>query len=261
MTHLDEARLLTLRDGHPETDPAGEAHVAECGPCQVVLERLRGRAASIAGALASLDASHDLEAARAQVLQRVGGRPSEATEVTPLRRRRPRLWGAELGRAAGIILVTATAAAAALPGSPVRRWVQDLVSSEPGPAEAVSAPGTSLAPSARETTGVRLPLSSGPLRVTLLDVGAGGEIHVRWVPGAEAAVFAPVGSRFASGENRIQATVVPGPIRVELPDNLVPVSLEVNGRIYLSKTSQGLEILGPAAERQAEEIVFQVPGG
>jgi len=104
-------------------------------------------------------------------------------------------------------------------------------------------------------------VASGPLHVTLRGVPAGGEILVRWVAGAEAAVFAPAGSRFASGENRIESTVVPGAVRVELPRNLVPVSLEVNGRIYLSRTSEGLEIPGPLVERRTEEIVFQVPGG
>lgn len=261
MTHLDEARLLTLRDGDAGIDPVSEAHVAECGPCQVVLERLRGRSATIAQALASLDADHDLESARAGVRQRVTGQAAVAPKVTPLRRRRSTLFGMELSRAAGIILVTATAAAAAIPGSPIRGWVQGLISSDAGPTNTVAAPESSPVGDVPETAGVRLAVGSGPLHVTLLGVSAGGEIRVHWVVGAEAAVFAPAGSRFTSGENRIDAAVVPGAVRVELPEGLVPVSLEVNGRIYLSRTSEGLEIVGPVAERRAEEVVFRVPGG
>jgi hypothetical protein len=242
MTHLDEARLLVLRDGNRGADLVGEAHLAECSPCQVVLERLHRRSATIAGALETLDDPHELEAARARVRDRVEGRQQGATNVTPLPRRRPKLWGVELSRAAGVILVTATAAAAALPGSPVREWVGASTGN-------------------RETAGVRLSVANGPLRVSLRGVAAGGEVHVRWVTGAEAAVFAPVGSQFTSGEDRIEATVAPGSVRVELPRNLVPISLEVNGRIYLHKVAGGLEIPGPAEERGTEEIVFRVPGG
>jgi hypothetical protein len=263
MTHLDEARLLVLRDGNRGADLVGEAHLAECSPCQVVLERLHRRSATIAGALETLDDPHELEAARARVRDRVEGRQQGATNVTPLPRRRPKLWGVELSRAAGVILVTATAAAAALPGSPVREWVGALVRSEEGgaPSEAVPSPESTSSTGNRETAGVRLSVANGPLRVSLRGVAAGGEVHVRWVTGAEAAVFAPVGSQFTSGEDRIEATVAPGSVRVELPRNLVPISLEVNGRIYLHKVAGGLEIPGPAEERGTEEIVFRVPGG
>jgi hypothetical protein len=263
MTHLDEARLLTLRDGNPGADPVGETHLAECSPCQVVLERLRGRSATIAGALATLDDPHDPAAARARIQDRVVGRQEGATSVTPLRRRRPGLWGVELSRAAGILLVTATAAAAALPGSPVHQWVRSLVSSEDGggPSEAVSAPASLSSPGAPEAAGIRLSLTAGPLRVSLMGVAEGSEVRVQWVPGAEAAVFAPVGSQFTSGESRIEATVLPGTVRVELPGNLVPVSLEVNGRTYLRKAAEGLEVLGPAEVSGPQEIVFRVPGG
>lgn len=263
MSHLDEARLLTLRDGNPGADSSDEAHLAECGPCQVVLERLRGRSVTIAGALATLDGPHDLEAARARVRVRVDAGQKPTMGVTPLPRRRPRLWGVELSRAAGIMLVTATAAAAALPGSPVREWVRDLISPDSGQptSEAASVPESPSRPGAEEAAGVRLSLAAGPLRVSVTGVAAGGEVRVRWVAGAEAAVFAPVGSRFTSSENRIEATVVPGIVRVELPRNLVPTTLEVNGRIYLSKVSDGLEIPGPAEERGTEQIVFRVPGG
>jgi hypothetical protein len=95
--------------------------------------------------------------------------------------------------------------------------------------------------------------------VSILGAEADAEIRVRWVPAGEAAIFAPVGSRFTSGEGRLEARVTPGTIRVELPRGVTPVSLEVGGRIYLQRTDAGLEIPGPVAERSDEEIVFRIP--
>jgi len=265
MTHLDEARLLALRDGHPEADADGRMHLAECHPCQVVLERLENRSAAIAGALASLDIRHDLESARARVRQRLSGGTETAAspDVIPLPTRPRRRWGVELSRAAAVILVTATAAAAALPGSPVRDWLRGLASSdEPETAAGAPTPAGATPSAVEETAGVRLPVPAGPLRISLTGLSAGSQVRVRWVPGTEAAVFAPVGSRFTSAEGRIEASVSErGLVRVELPRSVVPVSLEVNGRIYLTSGADGLEVAGPATERGPEEIVFHIPGG
>lgn len=258
MSHLDEARLLAIRDGSSGDDAEGEQHLAGCAPCREALQGLRDRSASIAHALSSLDVVHDVADARARVRQRVTEGAAAAGAI-PLKRSR-RFWGSGFSRAAGILLVTATAASA-LPGSPVRTWVSELIGSSEE--AAVSGAPSALAPgevaAGGETAGVRLALVSGPLRVSLFDVAPGSELRVQWVSGAEAAVFAPVGSRFTSAEGRIEAAVMPGAVRVELPRGLVPVSLEVNGRIYLTNTSSGLEIPGPAEERGPEEIVFRLP--
>jgi hypothetical protein len=259
MTHLDEAHLLAIRDGDPGEHAQGEQHLAGCAPCRDALQRLRDRSAAIAQALNSLDVVHDVADARARVRQRVTEGASGTTGAIPLTHR-GRFWSTGLSRAAGILLVTA-AAASALPGSPLRTWVSELIG--PNEEAAVSGAPSALAPddvvAGGETAGVRLALVSGPLRVSLSEVAPGSELRVQWVSGAEAAVFAPVGSRFTSAEGRIEAAVTPGPVRVELPRGLVPVSLEVNGRIYLTSTSSGLEIPGPAEERGPEEIVFRLP--
>ena len=82
---------------------------------------------------------------------------------------------------------------------------------------------------------------------------------MRLVPGDEAAVFAPVGSRFTSAVGRIEAVTTAGPVRVELPRDVTPVALEVNGRIYLRNTAGGLSIMGPTLERTDSDIVFRLP--
>jgi hypothetical protein len=175
--------------------------------------------------------------------------------------RRPRaaLWS--LSRAAGLLLVTA-AAVSALPGSPVRAWLGARFGGSQGAAPAPppaigGAPAAALAP---ESTGVRLSVPSGALRVVLRDVAAGTDVRVRLVPGTEASVYAPAGSRFTSAAGRLEARVTPGEVRVELPTGVDPVALEVGGRIYLRSTEAGLEVTGPVVTRTEDEILFRIPG-
>ena len=123
---------------------------------------------------------------------------------------------------------------------------------------AVEAPATAAVPGL-EDTGVRLPAARGPLQIVVQGLRPGDEVHVRLVPGDEAAVFAPVGSRYTSAVGRIEAVATAGPVRVELPRGATPVALEVNGRIYLRNTAGGLSITGPTFERTESDIVFRLP--
>ena len=253
MTHLDEGQLLAVRD-----DESLDEHLAACAQCQESLDALRHRREVVSGALASLNTPTDLEAARARIRQRVTAQTARTPGVTPLARPPKTLWS--LSRAAGLLLVTA-AGLSALPGSPVRNWLSRALAPDAPEArtEAVTAPAPAAAATEAEATGVRLAVSRGPLRVVVVGAEAGAEIRVRWVPGSDAAVFAPVGSRFTSGEGRLEAQVTPGTVRVELPRGVVPVSLEVGGRIYLRSTDAGLDVPGPVTEQSASEIVFRIP--
>jgi len=123
--------------------------------------------------------------------------------------------------------------------------------------EAVDPPGTAAMPES-EDTGVRLAAAGGPLQIVVQGLRPGEEVHVRLVPGDEAAVFAPVGARFTSAVGRIEAVTTAGPVRVELPRDVTPVALEVNGRIYLRNTAGGLSITGPTLERTESDIVFRL---
>jgi hypothetical protein len=253
MTHLDEGQLLAVRD-----DESRHEHLTACGLCRQSLDELRSRRDVVSGALATLDALTDLEAARARLRERVSAQAAKVPGVVPLTRRpRRALWS--LSRAAGLLLVTA-AGLSALPGSPVRRWVSRVLAPDAPEArtEAVAAPAAEAVPSEAEATGIRLAVARGPLRVLVLGAATGAEIRVRWVPGADVAVFAPVGSRFISGEGRLEARVTSGLVRVELPRGVVPVSLEVGGRIYLRSTDAGLDVPGPVSEQSASEIVFRI---
>ncbi|GMV05560.1 MAG: hypothetical protein AMXMBFR53_18380 [Gemmatimonadota bacterium] len=267
MSHLDEGQLLTLRDGAGIPVAEAAAHLAACARCREALEASRQRSAAVAGALGVLDGgfphlAHDLERARERVRLRVSEHAARAAGATslPARRTRRAAWSAS--KAAGLLLVTA-AGLSALPGSPVRRWIGERLE----PAAEVAAPSAApaaaeaVAPPAPEEAGVRLPLTAGPLAVVLRDAAPGTEIRVRWITGSEAAVFAPVGSRFTSGQGRIEAAGVAGVVRVELPRGVTPVSLEVNGRILLRSTPEGVDVPGDAVDRTADGLTFRLPPG
>jgi hypothetical protein len=251
--HLDEALLTALRDGAAETAEESRArvHLDGCMVCRDRLAALELRRGAVAAGLASLDASFDLESARAAV--RDG--------AFPLRSRSHQSHRGAWARAAGAVLFlgAATAVAAALPRSPVRHWLSQV--RHPTPATAVSAADSqgAVPAAAAETTGVRLDVPSGPLHVALHDVAGGTEIEVRWVAGSEAAIFAPVGTRFMSATGRLEAHPAGGPVRVELPRDVVPTTLEVGGRVYLVRTAQGVTVSGPVARRDDDGVVFRTP--
>lgn len=254
MTHLDEGQLLAVRDGESQHE-----HLAECADCRESLGELRGRRDVVSGALASLDAPTDMEAARAHLRKRLTARAAETADAVPLTPRPGRAFWS-LSRAAGLLLVTA-AGLSALPGSPVRNWASRALAPEVPEVGTEAAPAPTPAPSSTEAeaTGIRLAVPRGPLRVIVDGAEAGTVIRVQFVPGADAAVFAPAGSRFTSGEGRLEARVTTGTVRIEIPRGVVPVSLEVGGRIYLRSTDAGLDVPGPVTQQNASEIVFRIP--
>jgi len=263
MTHLDEGQILTLRDDPEALGAHAAAHLHGCPACRGALEDVRLQGARVAGALASLDdTGWSMDAARERVRLRVAAESARASGGVSLPARRARGAAGSVSQAAGLRLVTA-AGLSALPGSPVRRWIEELVSPAPvevAPAVAPAAIEAEDAP-APEEAGVRLPVARGPLAVLLRDVAPGTEIRVRWIPGAEAAVFAPVGSRFTSGDGRVEARTLSGVVRVELPRGVLPVSLDVDGRILLRNTASGLQVTGPVVAQDDAGITFRLPPG
>ncbi len=268
MTHLAEGRLLELRDGADDAQAA--AHLRECADCRSELEELGTRRNDIAQALSTLDETWNLEAVRGRVRARVR---AEGADVPPSlgtrgpllmpegATRRPRSgWGWGLGRAAGLVLVTA-AAAYAMPGLPVRGWVDRAVAAVRSGETYVTPPASApdMEPVPTEATGVRLDVRTGALRVVLRGVASGTEVQVRWVPGTESTVFAPVGSRFTSAEGRIEAQVTPGPVGVDLPQGVASVVFQVEDRTYLEKSDAGIDVRGPTLSRSKSGLVFLIP--
>lgn len=260
MTHLDDGQLLALRDDPTLVDEEHRAHGGSCPTCLHAMDAARRQADDVSYALGALDhGTWNLHEARERVRLRVSNASAREAGAASLPARRVRAAAWTVSRAAGLVLLTA-AGLSALPGSPVRNWIQDRFAGDPPASAPTAVEAAAAAPAAEaEAVGVRLPVAAGPLSVVLRGAESGTEIRVRWVPAREAAVLAPVGSRFTSGAGRMEASLAPGLVRVELPEGVVPVSLEVDGRTLLRVTAEGVDVTGPVLSRSAAGITFRVP--
>lgn len=163
-----------------------------------------------------------------------------------------------LAQAAALVLIFAGAAAAAIPGSPVHEWIARTLApaSDPSPAS-VSAPtddpDTQTGP---DETGLVVSPDSGHIRIELVGLPSGTEIVVRLTEEGGAGVFGPASSRLdLEGETgRIRVGAAAGPIRVELPRGLPTADLLVDGRVYLSKRGEAVDLRVTPVHRSATEI-------
>jgi hypothetical protein len=250
MKHLDEATILAIRDGE-RVDAHTAAHVDECATCAALLAAARERADGIEHVLTALD--HPIEATAAKV--GVRARVSAGAE-----QRKSWTWGGRhLGRAAALLLLTA-GAVAALPGSPLRTLltlpVIGLSSEAPDPVTEPAPAG----PVVRERSDVAIAVAvpEGDVQVAVRGADPGTEISVVWTEQASARLTAPAGSRFTYSAGRIEVDASRGALLIELPRAAAAVSLEVDGRLYLTGSAEEPEVLGPAVETTDDSILFRV---
>jgi len=246
MRHVEEGTLLALRDGDASAEPA-TPHLHGCALCAEALEESRTRSRMIAEALATLDEPVETTHAKAAVRRRLDARRGDALRTGWLR--------AHLGRAAAILLLTA-GAASALPWSPVREWwagpsADPIATGEPTDAVA-TAQGSPAA-------GISVAVPDGRIAVIVRGPAPGSAIDVVWTEGVTASVSAPPGSGFSYADGRVEVDAAAGAMLLELPRAAAFVSLEVDGRIFLQRSGERLDVPGPAAERTDAGIRFVVP--
>jgi len=251
MNHLHEGAILSLRD-RPLADEESLSHVEVCPGCQQRLDQARSRAAEVEALLASLDAaSPDVEAAKSAVRARLDSGPLRAGRRTTLG------FGRDLRRAAAILLVAA-GAVSALPGSPVRR----LLTGGGGGDGIHSTPtGATAAEPDRPESAVAVRVPDEGMRILLVGASAGSRVDIVWSVGPMARVTAAEGSTFSYANGRLEADLSDGPVRLELPRGSAPISLEVDGRMLLSHSGNGLQVFGPIADSSDAHITLTVPGG
>lgn len=150
-------------------------------------------------------------------------------------------------KAAGLLLVAAGAAAAAIPGSPLRNWVENFVAT---PAEVTVAPAAVTA-----STGVRLPVHDGPLVVVLPQAMASERLTISVVDGDMVEVLADADTRFSTSRGRVELADVTGPVTVRIPKAQVMATVEVGGTVYLRKSGERVEVL-QEADSLPSEFVF-----
>lgn len=244
MSHVSEGTLLAMRDGElVSTDH--RIHLESCPHCQSAMESAHERAARIEGVLSEVPAPVDLAGAKRAVRARMDAR--RAVE----RPRRVKAYG-HLGRAAAI-LVLGAGAAYALPGSPIRGWLESS-SSEVG---SVTTAATAEALAA-EAGGIEVPVTDR-LSVILTAVEAGSPVEIVLLDEAVSRITAPAGSTYSFADQRIEASLTAGPIRIEIPRSLTTVLIMVNGVSVMEGPATNPTLRG-AVEVDGDRTVIAAPG-
>jgi hypothetical protein len=240
ISHLDDARVVMLRDMSQDEDPlesSDVSHVRACAACAAELEDARVRGSVISDALAALDFPVDVASAKAAVRARLDERrPRAVAPVRGLRRSIP------IGRAAAILLVTA-GAVAALPWSPISPWRATPTI----PTTLPEAPSQSAAPERAAPTATVTVDVTDRIEIVVRGAAAGSALEVVWRDDSAASVAAPEGSSFALGAGRVEVDASAGAIRIEAPRG-ADLAVTVNARTFLERSAAGLTVVEPAAE-------------
>lgn len=224
-THVEDGRLTAYLDhelpAHERSEL--ETHLRACLPCRHALGRVRQRIEVVRGAFALLDRPAPTDEAWRAVQAALGD--GAAADIGPARRSRgwsPARW--TLARAAGLVLVLAGGAAAAVvPGSPVRAWLFGDGAATGSTAAVDAATAAPLAESGSWTRPV-----DGRVVIELA-IPAGSEVRVIQA-GERAGVVGPADARYTSREDgHLAAEAGGGPVRVELPAGIGDATLRVNG--------------------------------
>ncbi len=229
MTHLEDGTLQAFLDD--ELPACTRAEVAEhllgCERCHESYERLAQANAMFTQSVSVLDVEPP---ARKPASGALGGRTRRST--------------ATFVRAAGLVLALAAAASAAVPGSPVREWIERAVEPEPPPAPPAVVDAEE--PAATAPTGVAIrPSSSGRLLVALIGL-EDMEIRVESTDGEVASVSVLGADRdptFSTGSGRVDVRDgAGGMVRVRLPAGVDGARVEVDGNLYAENRDGTLQL-------------------
>jgi hypothetical protein len=241
MTHLDDAALVTIRDGE-SADPRLEQHLRGCAACRARLAEARKRGEAIESMLSGRPGTPDAALAKARVRRRLDTERAAA----------PRLFSRAFRRAAAILAMSA-GAAYAVPGSPVPGWLgrgESRPASASGLSEAAPAVGVEATPEAMPQEAVLVPV--GPrLELFVEEVAPGREVEVLWLEGSTAWISAGPGARYSVAGAGATVRAPNGPVRLGIPRTAAWVSLRINGRMVFEGTSD---------ESSGGRTVFPAPG-
>jgi anti-sigma factor RsiW len=261
MPHPNDGHLLAWLDGElePEEGTGVREHLESCAECAGRVEALRGESEGFSHAMLALDE-------RAAGIADPGPLPVAAA-LSTARGRRLRNTGWSLARAAGLILVATGAAAALVPGSPVREWIESLGDGEQSgvvaPAESASeaAPGSE-DPTALGPTAISVEPLAGELVVSLQGFGRDSNVHVRLTDALRASVRvegSPEVPRFVTGPGTLDVIgETEGEIWVELPRSVRDAVVEVDGEAAVRIEDGRLVILWPVMDSLRGDVVFRI---
>lgn len=251
MRHPDNEMLLAHVDG--ELDGVSGAsvtrHLEACEGCRTRREELATTTASLASALATLDATepaHWRSDGRASMATAAspsfdGRAAGDSPVVLPLQRRRGQGPRHFMRWAAGLVLLTGAAAAASILGvpSPFGGSASGPAATAPDPTAATAAGGAALAAAPAD----------GVLVVELLNVATGTHVEVSLHDGAEVRVelASETSARFDAEPGRVRLDMrgVADTIRVGYPYGIVRGSVEVEGALLARVASGTVSLQGP----------------
>lgn len=250
MDHIGDDRLLAhLDDELPESERvAVERHLRSCDDCRGRFDSLRASAAALGRALEHLDRP---------------GPSVEWSEIVARRRgrtSRERLLPTHL-KVAALLFAVVGAAAATVPGSPVRAWLSQVLTEVTSPDRQEVTPPEPAGPSEEaDAASVAVAPVDGRVEVHLLRPDPGTSVGVRLVDGDQASV-ASARARFRTGPGRIE--VYPtgsGDVRIALPRSARSVRVLVDGRVVVTRGDGGLELIRPALDSLGIDLRFRIDG-
>ena len=192
--------------------------------------------------------------------------PIPAIATLPVPRHRFRRAGWSLARAAGLVLVVAGAAAALVPGSPVRVWLGELLSESVEPSATAVEETTAIEPAEAPTglgpAAISVASESDRLLIRLRGFGRESNVHVRLTDAERATVRvegATGSPRFITGPGLLEVIgTEDGDVWVELPRSVSDALVEVDGEPAVRIRDGQLRILRPVLDSLREDVVFRI---
>lgn len=220
MTHVDDGVLMAYMD--EELSPSARAdtakHVLACPRCRERLDELAADGRLLQEALALVDRPAPVERAHARFRGRTAGhRWSPGRSVS----------GTAFIKAAGLVLLLAAGASAAVPGSPVRNWIRTTLVSREKPAAANRADTMS---------GVSILPANGHVEVAISRAAKGTRLRVRVVDGPRASVTVPEARKlpqFRTAPGRIDVVEPADEVLIDMPKTATEIEVTVNGDPYV----------------------------
>jgi anti-sigma factor RsiW len=272
MTHRSDAELQAYLDAELQGGDAADvaAHLMTCTECRSRLGELRLAGERLRAALAELESGLLPDASRLPRSKRPA--QPDVDRVASDSRVRPGRSGfgagRSLARAAVMLLAVAGAAAAVVPGSPLRLLIERLVSN-PVVSIPVEPPDARAEPESVNPgiASVTVSPAEGRVRVMVRQFPRGTVIRVRLEEGRD------VRARLLSGQEGVRFSVgtgslymvgsesgEPSEILIDLPRGLNSATLEVDGKRELVASGGAFLRPGGSGELPQDEVVLRVGG-
>ncbi len=261
MPHPNDGQLLAWLDEElePEDGTGVREHLEACTECRRRGEVLRREAQAFSEAVLALD---EVAAGKADP-----GPLPIAAAISSAGGHRLRRTGWSLARAAGLVLVAAGAAAALVPGSPVRAWLEGFGADEGSGtvAPAATAPAAETESDAGikpGATAISVELSEGRLVVNLRGFTGNSNVHVSLTNAPRASVRVEGAlevPRFVTGPGTLEVIGArEGEIWVEVPRSARDAVVQVGGEDAVRVEDGRLVILWPVSDSLRGDVVFRI---